>query len=299
MLLTLDPDQVVPGWGRGDDAPDLGLVSTVATDSRGVVYVLCRTPREVMYVFAAEGRFQGSWSYPFAQPHGLWVGPDDRIYTTDLGDHTVRIFTGDGELLQTLGTPGMAGAPGMPFDGPTRAVAGPSGDIYVSDGYGQNRVHRFGSDGRLRHSWGEAGSRAGQFETPHSLWVDEREHVYVVDRGNSRVQVFDGDGRFLAAWTGLCWPHDIFLTADGMAIVSDCAPRVPGSARPYHEVLPPEPIAVFTTAGEQVARSGKTGSGPGQFLDCPHSVWIDPAGDVYVSEVITPNSLQKFTRGVK
>jgi DNA-binding beta-propeller fold protein YncE len=247
-----------------------------------------------MHVFAADGRFEGSWAYPFVQPHGLWIGTDDRIYTTDLGDQTVRIFTWEGELLQTLGTPGVAGEPGTPFNGPTRAVAGPAGDVYVADGYGQNRVHRFGPDGQLRHSWGEAGSGPGQFDTPHSLWVDDQERVYVVDRGNSRVQVFDGDGRFLAAWTGLCWPHDIFLTAEGTAIVTDCAPREPGASRPYHEVMPSQPIAVFTTAGEQIARWGSVGTGSGQFLDCPHSVWIDAAGDVYVSEVITPNRLQKY-----
>jgi hypothetical protein len=249
-----------------------------------------------MHVFDADGNFLRSWKYPFVQPHGLWIGPDDRIFTTDLGDQTVRMFTTDGYLLQTLGSPGLVGAPGMPFNGPTRAVAAPSGDIYVADGYGQNRVHRFGPDGRLLHSWGEAGAGPGQFETPHSLWVDHRERVHVVDRGNSRVQLFDGDGRFISAWTGFCWPHDIFLMTDGTALVTDCAPRMPDASLPYHEIMPSQPIAVVSPTGEETARLGQAGAGPGQFLDCPHSIWIDPNGDVYVSEVITPNRLQKFKR---
>jgi hypothetical protein len=297
LVPQITPVRVVPGWGRGADAPDLGLISTVATDTRGVVYVLCRAPRAVMHVFAADGRFVRSWEYPFVQPHGLWIGPDDRVFTTDLGDQTVRIFTTEGELLQTLGRPGVVGEPGMPFNGPTRAVAGPSGDVYVGDGYGQNRVHRFSADGRLLHSWGEDGAGPGQFETPHSLWVDRQERVHVVDRGNSRVQIFHGNGQYIEEWTGLCWPHDIFFTPDGVAIVTDCAPREPGTPRPYYDVMPAQPIAVFATTGEQTARWGKSGAGRGEFLDCPHSVWIDPAGDVYVSEVITPNRLQKFARG--
>jgi hypothetical protein len=294
VLGLIDPELVVPGWGFGSEAPELGLISTVATDSRGDVYVLCRAPRGVMHVFAADGRFLRSWAYPFVQPHGLWIGADDRVLTTDLGDQTVRMFTTAGELVQTIGTSGVKGAPGMPFNGPTRAVVGPSGDVYVTDGYGQNRVHRFGVDGRLIGSWGEAGTGPGQFETPHSLWVDGQGRVCVVDRGNGRVQVFDGDGGFIEEWTGLCWPHDIFLTPDGLAIVTDCSPREASESRPYYEVLPSQPIAAFRIGGELVTRSGEAGHGSGLFLDCPHSLWIDPEGDVYVSEVITQNRLQKF-----
>jgi hypothetical protein len=131
------------------------------------------------------------------------------------------------------------------------------------------------------------------------LWVDGQERVYVVDRANGRVQVFEGDGGFVEEWTGMCWPHDIFLTADGLAIVTDCAPREPGDARPYYEVMPSQPIAVFGLNGELVARSGETGDGSGLFLDCPHALWVDREGDIYVSEVITPNRLQKFMRGVR
>src|SRR5205823_3866596 len=133
-------------------------------------------------LFGSDGTFLRAWTaHAFVQPHGLWISPDDRIYVTDIGDHTVRVFTATGALLQTLGTPGLVGASGMPFNAPTRAVVGPSGDLYVSDGYGQNRIHRFAPDGGLAQSWGEAGAGPGQFDTPHSLWVDRRERVHVVD----------------------------------------------------------------------------------------------------------------------
>jgi hypothetical protein len=294
-MVTVDPDRVVAGWGAGPNAPELGLVSTVATDSSGTVYVLCRSPHAVMHVFSRDGEYLRSWTeHRFVQPHGLWIGNDDLIFTTDTGDHTVRVFTTDGSLIQTIGTPGRTGQPGAPFNAPTRAVVGPSGDIFVSDGYGQNRVHRFSAKGRLLCSWGEPGSGPGQFDTPHSLWVDGEERVHVVDRGNGRVQVFDGDGGFLDQWTGLRYPHDIYRFGPGVFAVTDCAPRVPDVEDPYHWTMPANPIRLFSADGEPLGGTGRSGDGQGEFLDCPHSMWIDPFGDIYVSEVVTPNRLQKF-----
>lgn len=292
-LPMLHPDLVVPEWGRAPGAPDFGLISTVATDSRGIVFVLCRSPNAVMHRFTPSGQFLGSWDFPFVQPHGLWIGPDDRVFTTDCGDHTVRIFDTDGNLLQTIGTPGVVGSPGMPFNAPTRAVVGPSGDVYVSDGYGQNRVHRFDAAGQLIISWGSDGTEPGQFETPHSIWVDQREQVYVVDRGNGRVQVFDAEGTVLDIWTGYNWPHDIYFSANGTVFITNCCPRTNGD-RPYHDILPPQPICTRSATGGARATLGKAGPGVGEFFDCPHAVWVDPVGDIYVSEVVSPNRLQKF-----
>lgn len=289
----IEPGSVVPGWGMNPGEPALGLISAVATSADGMVFVLCRAPRPVMRVFHADGSSAGTWAFPFVQPHGLWIGPDSRVFTTDLGDHTVRIFDISGNLLQTIGTPGTPGAAGMPFNAPTRAMPSPSGDIYVSDGYGQNRVHRFTAEGKIVHSWGSDGAGPGQFDTPHSLWVDAEERVYVVDRANSRVQVFDGEGNVLDVWSGFCWPHDIFMTAGGHLLITDCAPR-DDTSRPYHEIMPSRPIHVFTTDGERLTQTGLAGTRPGEFLDCPHALWIDPAGDLYASEVVTPDRLQKF-----
>jgi DNA-binding beta-propeller fold protein YncE len=297
MAAHIDPRRVVPGWGQDPAQPALGLVTAVATDSSGTAYVLCRSPHAVMRLFDPAGRLLRSWTeHAFVQPHGLWIGPDDRVCATDIGDHTVRVFTTAGELVQTLGMPGAVGAPGKPFNQPTRAVIGPSGDFYVADGYGQNRIHRIAPDGALVRSWGEAGTGPGQFDTPHSLWVDRRERVYVVDRGNGRVQVFEGDGTFVSAWGDLCFPHDVFVTADGIVLVTDCAPRRPDASEPYHQALPAHPIRIFADDGALIGETGEAGAAIGQFLDCPHSLWVDPWGDIYVSEVVTPDRLQKFRR---
>jgi DNA-binding beta-propeller fold protein YncE len=293
MGLVVDPATVEAGWGFGTGVDDFGLISTVATDSTGNVYVLSRMPKGVLHRFDPDGTWLGDWDYPFPAPHGLWIGPDDRVFITDTSDQVVRIFDLDGNLLQSIGTPGQKGAPGEPFDLPTRAVQGPSGDIYVSDGYGQNWVHRFSADGEHILSWGGDGSEPGQFQTPHCIWVDSDERVYVVDRANGRVQVFDNAGTVLAIWEGFCFPHDIFQTAEGTFIVSDCATRDDDS-KPYYEQMPAQPLIELDADGNRLGATGASGDGPGEFLDCPHSLWVSPAGEIYVSEVITQNRLQKY-----
>jgi hypothetical protein len=166
--------EVVEGWGRGASGDErLGLVSAIAIDSADRVYVFQRLPDPVMLVFDADGTRVASWGADvFTVPHGLWIGPDDTIYTTDTGDHTVRRFTLDGTLLQTWGTPNVPGAPGQPFNQPTWAVVGEGGDLFVSDGYGQNRWHRFGADGELLGSWGKTGTGPGEFLLPHAVWLN-------------------------------------------------------------------------------------------------------------------------------
>lgn len=293
MPLSVEPSRVIEGWGFGSGIESFGTISAVAVDSNDTVYVLSRSPRGVMHRFDRDGQWIDDWDVDFGSPHGLWIGPDDRVFVTDLADHTVRIYEPNGALLQTIGTPGVAGQAGRPFAMPTRAIAGPSGDIYVSDGYGQDWVHRFRADGTHVLSWGGTGSDPGQFRTPHSLWVDAEERVYVVDRANGRVQVFDADGRILDIWGGFCFPHDIVGLADGSFVVTDCATRE-DATRPYHEQLPAEPLVLFSPEGRRIGATGRSGVGPGRFCDCPHSVWVGADGAVYVSEVISPDRLQAF-----
>ena len=115
----------------------------------------------------------------------------------------------------------------------------------------------------------------------------------MVDRANGRVQVFDAQGAVLAIWDGFSFPHDIFQTRSGTFIVTDCATRDDDS-RPYHEQLPAQPLVELTAEGERIGTSGASGTGPGEFPDCPHSLWISPSGDVYVTEVVSHNRLQTF-----
>ena len=268
-------------WGRGPDGlPEFGMVSGVAGDSLDRVYLFIRTPVAEVLVFQPDGTLLSRWGRgSFVEPHMLFISPRDEVYATDIAAHTVTRWTLDGNLLQTWGTPGTPGAPGMPFNSPTRASLAADGEMYVSDGYGQFRVHRFGADGTLKQSWGEQGSGPGQFALPHDVWVDPRGRVLVCDRENARVEIFTRDGTYSGEWPGLANPMQIFIR-DDILYLAESNQRV----------------SIMTLDGEVLARWGSKGEGQDQFTNAPHSIWADSRGDIYVSEVVQPNNIQKYTR---
>ena len=273
--------EVVEHWGRGAAGADLGLVSSVAVDSDDSVFVFQRSPEPLMLVFDRDGTRLGSWGEGlFREPHGVWIGPDDTVFTADSRDHTVRRFSRDGRPMQTWGTANGVGPPDMPFNRPTWAVVGPSGDLFVSDGYGQNRWHRLSIDGELLGSWGAPGSGPGEFLLPHAIWVDRDGRVYVTDRTNNRVQIFSPAGDYLTEWPNLLSPDQVFIDRDDTVYIAEGGRR----------------ISVLSPDGTLLARWGEAGDEPGQFRDHPHSIWVDSRGDLYVSEVVGAGRLQKFAR---
>lgn len=274
--------RVVEDWGRGPEGrSEPGLVTDVAVDSRDRVYAFVREPQPGVLVFDRDGRLLTSWGEGmFTQPHGIWISSDDLIYLADSGNHTIRICIADGTVNQTLGIPGQPGPPDMPFNLPTKAALSPSGDIFVSDGYGQFRVHRFAPDGSLQLSWGEQGEGPRQFALPHSIWVDRLGRVLVADRENNRIQIFDAVGTFLGEWSDLVLPMSLFIDQDDIVYVAEVNQR----------------ISIFNLEGELLGRWGEEGDAPGQFNNYPHGICGDSHGDLYICEVIGENRLQKFER---
>jgi hypothetical protein len=268
-------------WGRRDGGlSEFGLVSGVAGDSQDRVYLFIRQPVAEILVLDPEGKLLSRWGAgQFVEPHMISIDDRDEIYATDISAHTVTRWTLDGTLLQTWGTPGTTGAPGAPFNKPTRAVRTPDGELYVSDGYGQQRVHRFGADGALKHSWGEQGTGPGQFALPHAVCVDPRDRVLVCDRENARVELFDRAGAYLGEWPNLANPMQIYVR-DDVLYMAESNQRV----------------SIMTLDGDVLARWGSKGSAPDQFTNAPHSIWADSRGDVYVTEVVDHNKMQKYTR---
>jgi streptogramin lyase len=268
-------------WGRrSGGVTEFGLVSGVAGDSQDRVYLFIRTPIAEMLVLDSRGTLLSRWGAgQFVEPHMISISANDEIYATDISAHTVTRWTLDGKLLQTWGTPNATGAPGSPFNKPTRAVVTADGELYVSDGYGQQRIHRFGADGELIHSWGTQGDGPGQFALPHDVWVDPRDRVLVCDRENARVELFDRTGDYLGEWPGLANPMQIFVRDDVLYLAESN-----------------QRVSILTLDGEVLARWGSKGPAPEQFTNAPHSIWADSRGDVYVSEVVDPNKIQKYVR---
>jgi DNA-binding beta-propeller fold protein YncE len=199
---------------------------------------------------------------------------------------------------------------GPPFHYPTNVAMGPTGDLYVADGYGNARIHRFSADGRLLHSWGEPGGGPGQFRIPHGIAVGNGT-VYVTDRENSRVQLFDLEGNFVEEWTDVARPCQVALDRAGIVYVAELGFRAgmwPGTEPPHPRATGGR-VSLFRPDGTLLGRwgGGDNPTAPGDFF-APHGIWVDGRGDVYVGEVIlsagrqgrlvstTCHSLQKFAR---
>ena len=186
-------------WGYLPEGWHYGEATSVASDSKDNIYIFNRGSHP-MIVLSQNGDFIRSWGEGmFSNPHGIAIGPDDSVYCVDNGDHTVRKFTSDGRLLLTLGTAGEPSAPmsGKPFNRPTHVAIEPdTGNFYVADGYTNASVHKYSPDGKLLFSWGESGTGPGQFNIVHNITVDSKGWVYIADRENHRIQVFDSTGKF-------------------------------------------------------------------------------------------------------
>src|SRR5262249_15565968 len=187
-----------------------------------------------------------------ARAHGISIAPDDTVFCADDGTHTITKFTPEGELLLTLGTPGQPAKrwSGEPFNRPTHAAVSPNtGHIYVTDGYGNARVHKYPADGRLVKPWGEPGIAPGRFLLPHNVVVDAEDRIYVADREAHRVQVFDADGKVVAVWHDVYRPDGMTLGPDGNIYVGEL--NVRGAEPPLgvgHRV------SVLSPSGELLAR---------------------------------------------
>ncbi len=170
----------------------------------------------------------------FIWPHGIDVDQDSNVWVTDAVSaartpegtrgHQVIKFSSDGEMLMTLGTPGVPGDGPSSFNAPSDVVVADNGDIFVADGHGNdtnNRVVKFSSDGTFIKTWGQTGYGPGEFRTLHAIAIDSRGRVFVGDRSNNRIQIFDQDGNFLSSRTQFGRPSGIFFDKNDQIYVAD------------------------------------------------------------------------------
>jgi hypothetical protein len=279
--------RVEPGWGQLPDGWDYGDVGGVGVDAKDRIYVFNRGGHP-MIVLDRDGKFLTSWGEAFfKRPHAVHMGPDDTIYCTDDLDHTVRKCTLDGKVLFTIGTPGrpVPEFSGQPFNRCTHTALSPAADLYVSDGYGNARVHKFSPDGKLLLSWGESGTDPGQFNVVHNICCDADGWVYIADRENHRIQVFDGAGRYETQWNNLHRPCGLFMhgTRNPTFFVGELGPFLDTNRR-YANIGPR--VSILDHKGKLLARLGAPHAGveDGTFI-APHTLALDSRGDLYVGEV--------------
>ena len=295
--------QLTENWATLPPGETFGNVSAVATDSQDRVYVFQRKEPPVL-VFGRDGTYLRGWgrdasfSIYFTVAFGmgsLWVAAygeiyiaNDVVYLTDREDSVCLTYTLDGKPLQVLGQRGVHADTGCerpgelvprsagPFNYPTEMVPAPSGELYITDGYRNARVHRFSPAGELIASWGEPGkTEPNQFHLPHSLIADRDGAIYVCDRENNRIQVFSADGDFQTMWTDLRRPLDISMDRDGLFCISEGG--VSG--------LSPR-ISLMDKRGAVVARWDSLSA---------HGSWVDAHGDIYLA-LGSRERLDKYVR---
>jgi DNA-binding beta-propeller fold protein YncE len=278
VLKDMVEYEVVEGWDKLPIGWVYTQVAGVSVDARDRVYVLNRGEHPII-VYEKDGSFVRSWGEGmFKNAHGAYIDEKDHIYCVDRDRHILWKFTTDGELLMTIGNVDVE-ADGEPFNLPTDVALAPDGDIYVSDGYGNNRVHLFSPEGKLLLSWGEKGEGPGQFNLPHGIWVRDGK-VYVADRQNHRIQIFTLDGEYIDEWGGFKQPCDLSIDEAGIVYVPELQGRV----------------SILNLDGEVLTRiGGERGHGPGEFY-APHCTWTDSEGSLYVGEVLEGQRIQKFVR---
>ena len=279
--------EVNENWAKVPAEIVLGDCAAVGVDQQNRVYAFNRGEHPVV-VFDAEGNLLRTWGEGvFRRPHGVHMGPDDTIYLTDDGDHTVRKCTLDGKVLMTLGIPGEPKPymSGEPFHRCTHTALSPQGDLYVSDGYGNARIHKYTPDGKLLMSWGEPGTDPGQFNVPHNICCDPDGWVYVADRENHRVQVFDGNGKYETQWNNLHRPCGLYMdyTRHPVCYIGELGPVQPVNRNSPN--LGPR-VSIVDNQGKLLSRFGDlhAGTAPTAFLG-PHGLTVDSRGDLYVGEV--------------
>ncbi len=261
---------------------EMGAPSSVVWTSQNRLLVFNRGPNPFME-FDSSGNFIRSWGQgEYVRPHGMRLDPEGNIWATDVNNHVVRKMNLAGEVLLTIGTAGQAGEPedGL-LNEPTDLTVNSIGEIFLLVGHGRGipQVLKFDRTGNLMMKWGGPGARPGQFDTPHSIVVDQAGLIYVADRQNRRIQIFDDDGNYIKEWAYKGLPCGLHFTKDHqLYMVSGFSGE----------------ILRLDENGKAIGAAGQPGKGLGEFGEA-HYMTILPNGDIFVADTIKP-ALHKYVR---
>ncbi|MBH60788.1 MAG: peptidylglycine alpha-amidating monooxygenase [Dehalococcoidia bacterium] len=258
--------------------------TSVAVDSKDNVYVFCRGPVP-LFIFDSEGNYINSWGEgEFLRPHGICVDKNDDLYLIDDQGHMIEKRTKEGKLIFRLGEKGKSSVrqSGDIFNLPTDAIVDPdTGDIFISDGYGNSRVHKFDTEGKYINSWGEPGSDPGKFSLPHNIAITSDKRLIVADRENFRLQIFDTEGNFIDQWH-IHHPMSVTTDKEDNIYVGEMGPP------PVQEGVKNlgNCVSILNSEGKLIERLGDDlpGSNDNQFV-APHGIAVDSKGSIYVAEV--------------
>jgi sugar lactone lactonase YvrE len=293
-----NPYTTMPRWVQDLEAAPLGSVSAVYPGADGVIWVaercggndcVGRDTVAPIRLYRGGTLLRAFGAGLFAWPHGLYVDAEDNIWVTDAraGDgkgHQVVKMSATGVVLMRLGVAETPGNDALHFNGPTAVVVARNGDIFIADGHeadSNNRIVKLARNGTFLKSWGGSGKLFGQFLVPHALALDSRGRLFVADRDNNRIQIFDQNGELLDVWTQFGRPSGLFIDANDTLYVSDNqsnTERNPGWPRGIRIGSARDGIvaAFIPDPDFDPANAQETGA---------HGVAADLSGNVYGAEV--------------
>jgi len=265
----------------------MGAPASVAFDARGHMIVLNRGPQPLIE-FDANGAFVRSFGDGlFTRSHGIRIDRDGNIWATDVGAHVVMKFSPEGQVLLTLGTKGQAGewneaTQSHHFNEPNDVAIGANGDIFVVQGHtpgrGDPRVLKFDKSGNFIKTWGGKGTEPGQFEVAHGIAIDAKGLLWVTDRENQRIQIFDQDGKFVRELKYAGLPCGLSIGRDSIFMVNGFAGQ----------------LLKMDLDGNVQAATGKPGKGLGEFGEA-HYVAVSPKGEIFIADTVN-STLHKFVK---
>lgn len=282
--------EIEEGWGKLSDILTSGAIAGIGRDTDDNIYVLSRK-KPAIVIYQVGGSCVRTWDDNlFVRPHGIHISRTGNIFVVDDANHAAYQFDRQLSLKKIYGIPGCPSDTGcirkdyrtiarsaLPFNYPTDVDEDSLGRLYFSDGYGNARVHCFSPEGALLFSWGEPGTDPGQFQLPHNILCHE-DKIYIADRQNDRIQIFDRTGAFKGAFTDLFRPAGLCIGPDKLLYIAECV----HCDRFDHT---PSRISVFSLDGKLIGRLGNSENTAVSSYHTAHSITVDSEGNLYIGEV--------------
>lgn len=312
LLILFSSALAKPSSGQQDDTPHYVVDTTwpkkpdrfkwsqmpgIAVNKQDQIYIFTRSQPTVQ-VYKTDGTLLRAWYMEDSSgSHFIRVGPEGNIWTANIAEQVVRKYSPKGKLLLTLGETGVAGADKEHFDRPTDMVILSTGDIFVSDGYGNRRVVHFNAKGEYVNQWGQEGDEPGQFALPHAIVADSQNRLYVADRENARIQVFDTQGKLLAVWADTIAPWGLCMTKKDEIWVCGSSVKKDEEGKWIVNPPPDQIVMKLNLDGKALLRvplnqitvpPGKLGE-----VNLVHSIAVDSQGNLYLGD-IQGRRAQKF-----
>lgn len=296
--------EVDPAWPKKPSGYVWEAMPGVAVDKQDNVWIFTRSKPPIQ-VYRPDGTFVKAWGDETIETaHHIKIDREGHIWVADIGLHVIRKFSSAGDVLLTIGTERVAGEDATHLNMPTDMAIAPNGDVFVADGYGNNRVVHFDKSGKFVKTWGKLGVGPEDLSLPHAIAIDSQGRIFVADRNNVRVQLYDQQGKLLDSWANVIVPWGFWMRDNDELWVCGSSP-MPWREDPKYPGAPlscppkDQLVVRFAPSGRALQLwtipKGTDGAEQPGDVNWLHAVAEDSQGNLYLGDIIGKRA-QKFTR---